>query len=45
MRSALADLELQRLFVVHAGDSSFALATGVSAIAAGRLLQDLPSQS
>jgi hypothetical protein len=43
MRSALEDLGLDRLDVVHAGESTFPLAENVRAVAAGRLLQDLPS--
>ncbi len=37
MRSALADLKLDRLDVVHAGDDSFPLATRINAISASRL--------
>jgi len=41
MRSALADLRLTSLDVVHAGKDTFPLATQVRAVAAGRLLQDI----
>jgi hypothetical protein len=41
MRSALEDLRLSSLDVVHAGDSTFPLARKVRAVAASRLLQDL----
>jgi predicted AAA+ superfamily ATPase len=41
MRSALTDLELTRLYVVHAGQHSFKLAPKISAIAASRILMDL----
>lgn len=41
MRSALADLRLDRLDVIHAGESSFSLAPNVRAVAAGRLLEDV----
>ncbi len=41
MRSALADLKLTGLDVVHAGRASFALARGVRAVAAHRLLEDI----
>jgi uncharacterized protein len=41
MRSALADLELHRLDVLHAGAHTFPLADRVKAVAAARLLQDV----
>ena len=41
MRSALADLELSRLDVVHAGTETFPLAPQIRAVAAERLLSDL----
>lgn len=41
MRSALADLRLQRLIVVHAGEDSFQLHPKVDAIPLSRLLTDL----
>jgi len=42
MRSAMADLRLARLDVVHAGSESFPLADRIHAVAASRLLDDLP---
>ena len=42
LRSAVADLELERLDVIHAGTETFSLAKGVRAVAAGRMLEDLP---
>jgi hypothetical protein len=41
MRTALEDLRLQRLDVVHAGETSFPLAPKIRAVALGRLLKDL----
>lgn len=41
MHSALADLRLERLDVVHAGDHTFPLAATVRALAFERLLDDL----
>lgn len=41
MRSALADLHLTSLDVVHAGKATFALARGLRAVAAHRLLDDV----
>ena len=41
MRSAIEDLDLARLEVIHAGPETFLMAKGVRAVAAGRLLQDL----
>ncbi len=41
MRVALADLKLQRLDVVHAGERTFALAPRARAVAVARLLDDL----
>lgn len=41
MRSAIADLGLRRLDVIHAGDQSFPLAGKVRAVAFSRLLKDL----
>lgn len=40
IRSAVADLELDHLYVVHGGDSTFALDDRVTALAAHRLLVD-----
>jgi len=42
MRNAFADLELDSLDVIHAGRDSFPLAGGIRAIAAERMLADLP---
>ncbi len=41
MRSAVRDLELSRLTVVHASEHSFPMADRVRAVAAGRMLGDL----
>ena len=41
MHSALADLGLHSLDVIHAGEDTFPLARGIRAVAAGRLLDDL----
>ena len=41
MRTALADLKLQRLFVVHAGEHSFDMAKNIRAIALSHLLDEL----
>jgi hypothetical protein len=41
MRSALEDLRLDRLDVVHAGPKTFPLAPRIRAVSASRLLQDL----
>ena len=41
MRTALTDLKLQRLDVLHAGDHTFPLAPRVRAVALARLLGDL----
>jgi predicted AAA+ superfamily ATPase len=43
MRSALEDLQLTRLDVIHAGSETFPLAPKIRAIAAERLLDDLKS--
>lgn len=43
MRTALADLGLDRLEVIHAGDETFPLAGGIRAVAATRLRLDLES--
>jgi hypothetical protein len=42
MRSAFEDLGLSSLDVIHAGSETFPLARGVRAVAARRLLTDLP---
>lgn len=41
MRNALKDLKLRRLDVIHAGDQTFPLDTGIRALAFPRLLEDL----
>ncbi len=41
MRSAIRELELAELTVIHAGDRSFPMAENVRAVAAGRLLEHL----
>jgi hypothetical protein len=41
MRSAMSDLGLHRLHVIHAGAQSFPLADGIAAVALPRLLEDL----
>lgn len=41
MRTAMVDLELDRLDVIHAGDRSFALAPNIRAIAAVDLLREI----
>ena len=41
MRSALSDLELDALFLVHAGDASWDMADGVRAVSAADLLGEL----
>lgn len=41
MRSALSDLKLQRLEVIHAGEETFPMAAKVRAVALSRLLEDL----
>jgi len=41
MRSALSDLKLQRLYVIHSGEETFQLERNIWAIALPRLLEDL----
>jgi hypothetical protein len=41
MRSALSDLRLQRLYVIHAGDRTYLLDRKVEAVPLRRLLSDL----
>jgi predicted AAA+ superfamily ATPase len=41
MRSAIADLGLDRLDVIHAGEHSFPLAGNIQAVSMGRLLTDI----
>lgn len=43
MRSALSDLALRRLDVVHAGEHTFPLGPRIRALALRRLLDDLPA--
>lgn len=43
MRSALSDLKLQRLYVIHAGEETFQLEKNILAVALPRLLDDLPA--
>lgn len=45
MRIALADLRLERLDVIHAGERTFPLAERVRAVALTRVLQDVPALS
>ena len=40
-RSAVADLDLRSLDVIHAGEETFPLAKGIRAVAAARMLDDL----
>lgn len=41
MRSAMDNLKLQRMYVVHAGDDSFPIAPGIDAVSLNRLLADI----
>jgi predicted AAA+ superfamily ATPase len=41
MRSALSDLKLQCLYVIHSGEETFQLARNIQAIALPRLIKDL----
>ena len=41
MRAALADLRLERLDVIHAGEHTFPLADTVRAVALRRIFEDL----
>ena len=41
MRTALADLDLASLDVIHAGEHTFLLAPQIRAVAATRLLSDI----
>jgi predicted AAA+ superfamily ATPase len=43
MRAALSDLKLDSLDVVHAGTETFPLAKRIRAVAASRLLRDIPT--
>ena len=42
LRAAIESLELERAFLIHAGDHTFPLHPRVTAVAAARLLTDLP---
>ena len=42
MRTALKDLKLSRLDVIHAGDQTFPLAPRIRAVALSRILDDVP---
>lgn len=42
MHTAMADLGLRSIDLIHAGDETFPLAKGIRAVAAARLLDDLP---
>jgi hypothetical protein len=41
MKSAISDLKLQHLTVIHAGDETFQLDKNVWAVALSRLLKDI----
>lgn len=41
MRSALSDLKLQRLYVIHSGEETFQLGQNVQALALSHLLEDI----
>ena len=41
MRSALADLKLKRLYVIHSGEETFQLERNIQAVALPRLLEDI----
>jgi hypothetical protein len=41
MRSALSDLKLQRLGLIHVGDETFPLGKNIRVVAVTRLLDDL----
>ena len=42
LHNAVGDLDLERLDVIHAGAATYPLAEGIRAVAAGRMLDDLP---
>jgi predicted AAA+ superfamily ATPase len=44
MRSALFDLNLKQLFVIHSGKETFLLEKNIKALSISRLLEDLPSR-
>lgn len=41
MRSAISDINIQQLYVIHAGDKTFQLDKKIQAIAMNRLMKDL----
>jgi hypothetical protein len=41
LRASLEDLDLQRAFVIHAGEKTFPLHRKVTAVAANRVLEDI----
>ena len=41
MRSALADLKLKRLYIIHSGEETFQLERNIQAVALPRLLEDI----
>ncbi len=43
MRSALADLKLDQLIIVHSGSRSFPIAERILAVSSARMLEDFPS--
>lgn len=45
MRSALSDLKLQRLYIIHSGEKSFSLEKNIQAVALPRLLADLQNST
>ena len=45
MHNAFKNLELESLDVIHAGQDSFPLAEGIRAVAAARMLTDLPESA
>jgi uncharacterized protein len=42
MKSALSDLKLESLSVIHAGQETFPMAKGIRAVGLSRMLQDVP---
>lgn len=41
MRSALSDLKLKRLYVIHSGEETFQLEKNIQAVALTRLLEGI----
>lgn len=41
MKSALSDLKLQHLYVIHSGEETFQLEKNIQALALSRLLEDI----